>query len=319
MSGFEIHCQRCESPLEKEDLRCPICSHAASSTAPEDLASAEVEVLRCEGCGAAVSYDVSARAPSCAFCASTMVVEVPSDPLEQTEFFLPFTVDPSAAESAFRRWLGGLGWFRPSKLGSRSTIEQLRPLWWVAWVFDADAIVSWAADSDAGSRRSDWAPHAGRAILEFDDVAVSASRGLSAEETAFLGASYELSSAFDEPSGAEGQAATEQFDLPRSAARKRVAEMIEHTAKVRLEDGYIPGRRFRNLHTEVLLRRLVTRRYAFPSFVLAYRYRGALYRVVLSGQDSDRILGDAPYSVAKILFTVTASVLAIGALAAMLL
>jgi hypothetical protein len=34
--------------------------------------------------------------------------------------------------------------------------------------------------------------------------------------------------------------------------------------------------------------------------VLAYRYRGELYRVVISGQDAGRVCGAAPTSWAKI-------------------
>jgi hypothetical protein len=97
--------------------------------------------------------------------------------------------------------------------------------------------------------------------------------------------------------------------------------MIERVAEHRLKEGHIPGNRFRNLHVSVLLRRLVRRRFAFPSYVLAYRYKGALYRTVLSGQDENRILGTAPYSTARILLaifgglTVLAAVLAaLGAL-----
>ena len=79
--------------------------------------------------------------------------------------------------------------------------------------------------------------------------------------------------------------------------------MLQDVARTRLEDGHIPGNSFRNVHTSILLRRLVTRRFAFPSYVLAYRYGGELYRIVISGQDETRILGKAPYAVAKIILT----------------
>ena len=49
-------CERCESPLERGDLRCAICGEAApvSDSAP-DTNALKIEVLRCGGCGAAVS------------------------------------------------------------------------------------------------------------------------------------------------------------------------------------------------------------------------------------------------------------------------
>ena len=197
----------------------------------------------------------------------------------------------------------GLGWFRPSDLGSASKIESLTPLWWVGWVFSAEAKLSWTADSDFGAGRADWAPHAGQTEISFDDIIASASRGLSVEETDHLADSYDLASAVRDPINDDGATIVEQFDVPRSTARQRVAVMLESTARARLENGRIPGRQFRNVRTSILLRRLVTRRFAFPSYVLAYRYGGKLYRIVISGQDETRILGKAPYAVAKILLT----------------
>jgi hypothetical protein len=239
-------------------------------------------------------------------------VEVPEDPIEQTELFLPFTVDRDRAVAAYRSWLAGLGWFRPSNLGSSSALESIQPLWWVGWVFSAEATVSWAADSDAGSRRADWAPHAGRTRLDYRDIAVSASRGLNLDETSRLAPSYDLETATGEPDGGGARAAIEQFEVPRSSARARVMKVIEEIAARRLLEGHVPGRRFRNLHTAVLLRRLVRKRYAFPSYVLAYRFRGRAYRVVISGQDESCLIGTAPYSVGKILAVV------FGGLAALL-
>jgi hypothetical protein len=303
MSVADLVCGRCDSPLEIEDLRCPICNQAAPLTAPNDVPEAAVEVMRCDRCGAAVTYSARELAPSCVFCGSVTHIEVPKDPLEQTGFYLPMTVNRDQAVAAYTGWLRGLGWFRPTNLGSESSLESLTPLWWVGWIFSAHATVSWAADSDFGARRADWAPHAGQVELEFDHIVAPASRGLSAKETEFLADTYDLDSAGAEPVSDGGATIVEQFDVPRSTARQRVASMLERLARKRLEEAHIPGSRFRNVHTSILLRRLVTRRFAFPSYVLAYRYRGKLYRIVISGQDSTRILGTAPYAVAKIALT----------------
>lgn len=318
MTTTNSTCGRCASPLERDDLRCPICAAPALHTAVEDLEHTAVEVLRCEGCGAAVSYDVRARAPACAFCGSVMREEVPDDPLEQTQFYLPFSVERTEAEESYRRWLRGLGWFRPSDLGTASTLEIMTPLWWVGWVFDAEVTVTWAADSDAGTRRADWAPHSGQTEFVFDDVVASASRGLEASETDRLIPSCDLKTAAEVPAIEKPGATVEQFDLPRSSARKRVTAFIQQMVMRRLERQTIPGTRFRNVHAAAVLRRLVTRRFAFPSYVLAYRYRGSLYRVVLSGQDAACVIGTAPYSVIKILSLVFGGVVAVALIAALI-
>lgn len=300
MTTSPTTCVRCASQLEPEDLRCPVCNATAPESNREDLPNTAVEVLRCDGCGAAVSYDVHARAPACAFCSSVMHVEVPDDPMEQTQQFVTFTVNRAQAEGSLRRWLRGLGWFRPSDLHSASRLESMTPLWWVGWVFDAEAAVTWTADSDAGAQRADWAPHSGQTDLVFEDVIVSASRGLSAEETDHLIPTYDLAAVRDDPDDDVAETVVEQFDLPRSAARGRVAAFIQRLVTDRLQQESIPGRRFRNIHAALVLRKLDTRRFAFPCWVLAYRYRGALYRVVISGQNADCLVGSAPYSVAKI-------------------
>ena len=245
-------------------------------------------------------------------------LELPADPPEETQLELPFTVDRTSAEGAYRGWLRGLGWFRPSDLGPASRLETMTPLWWVGWVFDAEATVTWAADSDADARRSEWAPHSGQTELRFDDVVVSASRGLAARETEWLIPTYDLETAQDAAREPEPGTSVERFDLPRSAARGRVGAFIEQLVSERLEREAIPGTRFRNVHAAVALRRLVTRRVAFPSYVLAYRYRGSVYRVVISGQDATCVIGTAPTSTAKILAVVIGGLAALALLVALI-
>jgi len=325
-------CERCASPLEAGDLRCAICGQAAPLPATGGAAARrselEVRVMRCDECSAAVRYDAAAQGLACAFCGAVMRVETVSDPQEQTEHFLAFSVRREDAGAALRGWLGGRGFFRPSDLGSASRVERVRALWWVGWSFDAEALVSWTADSDAGAGRSAWAPHAGRAHLRFDDVVVSASRGLSQAETDALGPRYDLAARGPAPSatapgaGADGAAETdvvvEQFDVQRSLARRRVLEVLRESAARAVEAHHVPGRTKRNVHAEPLLRSLATTRYAFPAWVLTYRYRGEVHRAVVCGQDATCVVGSAPYSVAKIALAVAAVLLVIGAVVAAL-
>lgn len=310
-------CERCDSALEMGDLRCAICGQSVPVSA-ETRTVTEVEVLRCEACGAAVRYDVEVQAPRCAYCDSVMQLEKLEDPVEQTEAFLPFTIDAKQAALALRRWLATLGRFRPSDLKSTARIESLRPIWWVAWVFDAEALISWTADSDYGSRRSRWAPHAGQVLMEFDDILVSASRGLTDEETDALEPYYDFSTARTEPEGTAG-AAVEQFEVQRSFARRRIVAAIDEIATERVAQRHVPGSKHRKVHATSLLRALATRRLALPAYALAYRHRNRLYRAIISGQRAYVAFGTAPYSVVKIAAVAVgiASLLAIAWLLAM--
>ena len=302
------NCERCESPLESGDLRCSICGQAS----PADRLHAEtltVQILRCKGCGAATAYDIEHQAPSCTFCDSVVEVETVDDPMEQSEGYLPFTTGQDEARKAMRHWLSSLGWFRPADLTTSARLEQLKPLWWVGWVFDAESEVSWAADSNAGSRRSAWAPHSGQVNMTFDDILVSASRGLSQSEVSAIGPGCDLRSIRDQPEGAQN-ATIEQFDLQRSQARQQIIAAIQNIAAARVEQNEIPGTSFRQTSVSVVLRKLITRRISLPAWVLAYRYKGRLYRMVISGQDVSYVTGTAPYSIAKIIFVALCAVVA---------
>lgn len=294
-----IACRRCESPLESSDLRCAICGLAAP--APERPASEEAveQVLRCHGCGAAVAYRAEVQAPRCDFCGEVMELETPDDPVDQAEAFVRFRVTPEQARAALEAWLGSRGFFRPSDLRARARINELRPLWWAGWMFDADVLMSWAADSDAGARRSRWAPHAGQARVSMRRAVVPASRGLELDECVALLPFYDVADTTPTPEEAFRDATVEQFVLQRSSARKLLREALRDAATEHAV-AQIPGSTHRNLEVEVLPTRLDTRHMAFPAYVLAYRYREKLYRAIVHGQAPDCVVGRAPWAVGRI-------------------
>lgn len=298
-------CARCATPLEAGDLRCAVCSKPAPADehAP---AAAIAKILRCDECGAAVTFSPEKQGTRCAFCGAVTHLEEPADPVEVAEAFLPFSVSASDAQSALRAWLGTLGFFRPSDLAATATLENLRPLFFASWVFEADLLVSYAADTDAGARRSAWAPHAGQSSMRFDGVLVSASRGLTVSEVEALATAYNLATVTPEPRGPDG-AIVERFDVQRSSARATIAKAVTDTARARSEQK-LPGSRVRNCHVAVVPHRLVSRRLGMPAYVLAYRYRDKSYRAVVHGQDARRVLGSAPVSVAKIALVAGAAI-----------
>lgn len=319
-------CARCETALEAGDLRCAVCALPTPTVRATHDGPVRAKVLRCDDCGAVVAFAPSAGAPLCKFCGAVTHVEQPVDPIEVARVRVPFTVDRDVAEHALRAWLARRGWFAPATLASEAVLDGFAPLCWAAWRVNARARVAWAADSDAGARRSDWAPHAGECELAFDDLVIPATRGLTAAECRALIPHYDLASAVaiapdigpEHPEDAVADATIEAFDAQRSAARAQVARGIEQVAATRVE-RFIPGRRFRNVHVACLLEDQRTDRVALPAWVLAYRYRGVAYRAVVHGQHPEIVIGRSPIDWTKVMRLLSTVALALAAIVALVL
>jgi hypothetical protein len=295
-----IACTRCRTEIEDGDLRCAICALPVPAQ-PMRERSEYAQILRCTECNAAVAFDAEARAPRCGFCSATMVIEQPVDPIEVARVRIPFLVEREQAEASLRGWLGNRGYFAPRTLRDDAVLESLTPLCWAGWLVNAEATVAWTADSDAGARRSAWAPHAGQLPVRFDAIVVPASRGLDHDECRLLVPYYDVGKAVPVEASITGEvpAMIESFDAQRSAARHIVQRAIDATARTRVEPS-IPGRRYRNVHVACLLERQTTDRVALPAWVLAYRYRGATYRAIVHGQRPEVVFGSSPIDWAKV-------------------
>ncbi len=291
-----MSCARCATPLEDGDLRCAVCALPVSV---RDAPIASPQILRCTECGAAIQFDAKRGTPACAFCGAVMAIEQPVDPIEIAARALPFIVERAEACEALRGWLGERGLFAPKTLRDEAVIDSMHPLCWAAWVVDAHAQVAWTADSDAGSGRSVWAPHAGVETIEFDGLVVPASRGLAARECAALVPYYDLETS----AAVTDDVPVESFDVQRSAARRYVLSAIDAVARTRME-RVIPGHRYRNVRVSCLLQRQTTERIALPAWVLAYRYRGSPYRAIVHGQRAKIVVGTSPTDWRKVLLVV---------------
>jgi len=297
-------CPRCTGRIEATDLRCPVCGHATAK--PSERAHVVTKTLRCTSCAAAMAYDAAHQAPRCVYCDAVLALEERTDPLETVESWLPFTLAPEDARTALRTWMESLGPFRPGDLRDASHVDELTPVWWVAWIFDAKALVSWTADSDMNTGKADWAPHGGQQELSFDSILIPATRGLTFLETSVLTPTYDLRTASPTSEGPP-EARKELFAVHRVAARKRIDDALRFRAKQRIHD-VVPGKRRRRLDLSVVVHALDTRRHGLPAYVLAYRYRGELYRAVISGQDGACVLAEAPWSPWRIAVAVVAAV-----------
>jgi len=237
-----------------------------------------------------------------------MQLKEQTDPILETESFLPFTVSIDEAKESLRSWLDAQGWFRPYDLVRKAKLESLKPIWWVGWLVDADILVSWTADTTHDAQQAKWAPAGGQCRVAMKDVVIPATRGLSEEEVQALLKSHRFETREAEPRGPAG-AEPELLTRRRSEGIRFLRGALEGRVRAHVVEHELPSKVHRHLDVELLLQGLRTTRLGFPVFVLAYRYRREAYRALVSGQNPDVVHGRAPTSRLKVVLTIGALVM----------
>ena len=97
-------------------------------------------------------------------------------------------------------------------------------------------------------------------------------------------------------------ASVECFELSRSRARQRILAHIESYGRAAVKDvSELRGAETRKINAVGYLKGLRTQNVSLPAYILAYRYKGKLYRVVINGQDASVSCGEYPVSAVKVI------------------
>lgn len=301
-------CGVCRSYMDDEDLFCANCG------TENPIAASEVQQLShvashhsfdCTSCGASMSYDASAQALRCPFCGSTEMEKREDVRAIMPDGVVPLSVTRESAEAVLREWLTK-GFWRPSDAASASHIGEMLAVYVPYWVFEADTDTMWTADSSPAPRgcRGDWYPLSGANRSKYPGVLVGGSSVLTPNETESI-APFRLSQLVRPDQVDLDNAIVEAFKVPRKLARPLARGAIE-----RLESqacsAQVPNR-VRNLKVNVRISSMRGRPLLLPIWILAYRYKSSVYRVLING-DSGKIAGAAPFSYRKLSLVVGVSV-----------
>ncbi|QEG43739.1 zinc ribbon domain-containing protein [Roseimaritima ulvae] len=302
-------CQVCGALTDDEDLFCHNCGTEvamadANTVAPSTTAA--THSFRCESCGASMSYDASAQALRCPFCGATQLSEVSTQSVLQAEQVVPMGVDRAVAEARLREFLGSSFW-HPGDLGRQSQMQQATPVYVPYWVFAADAHTCYTADSShtPPGARGDWYPVSGERSERYQGVLISGSSVLTPAETQSL-LPFDLQAAVPNGELDLTNVTLEQFRVARKHARPWARTSIEQLERQRCAT-LVPGRA-RNVRVNVMLSNVSSTSMLLPVWILAYRYRDQVYRVLVNGQ-SGKLAGQAPLSYWKLFGVIAAVVL----------
>ena len=297
-------CGVCRSYLDDDDLFCANCGteNPLSDTEAKRLEHAPSHHrFECQGCGASMSYDASAQALRCPFCGDTRMQSRPAARGIVPNRVAPLEVTQAQAEKRLRGWLGN-GFWRPSDAASASTIGSMTAVYVPYWVFEAETDTMWTADSSPAppGSRGDWYPVSGDHRARYPGILVSGSSVLTPRETDAI-APFHLDRAVRPDAIDLTNEIVEEFKVPRKVARPLARGAIEGR-EIAACQRLVPNRS-RHLKVNVKIAAMHGHPVLLPVWILAYRYRDDVHRVLINGQ-TGKIAGSAPFSQGKLVAVV---------------
>jgi predicted RNA-binding Zn-ribbon protein involved in translation (DUF1610 family) len=296
-------CESCGALVDVEDLFCANCGTEVpeASSGHSARVATEAKNFECKGCGATMNYDASAQSLKCPFCGSVDLAEDPSKGILAPELVVPFAIDRAEAQTRLRGWLGSSFW-HPNDLRTTAQMTELRAVYVPFWIFTTRVRTHWTADTSRTppGASAPWYPMYGHGERVYEDLWIPASSGVSVKELNRV-LPFDTAPAVPPDQVDLVDVTVEQFSMSRRYARPQAQAVVEslETAAAARE---VPGSS-RNVHVNVLMDGATSRPALVPIYVLAYRYRDALYRYVINGQ-SGQATGSAPTSLAKVAMVV---------------
>jgi hypothetical protein len=315
-------CRHCaaRAPLPPPTSRGPreLRLDGALEKAPRGYGT-EVILVECGSCGAAVNLEPHERATKCTYCASPTVVTKPPNPdLLQPESLIPFRVTQAKASLAFNAWMGGL-WFRPGDLARQARVEGVHGIYLPYWTFDTEVSSRWEAErgehyytTESYEAEEDgrtvrrtrqvqhtrWHSAHGRRKDKHDDVLICATKGVR-EGLARELCDFDTTKLVAYSPGYLCGSRAEAYAIDLHDAWRLAQARIDEVQKQRCADD-VGGDTHRNLEVHHDFDRETFKHVLLPLFVLAYRYNGRPYQVLVNGQTA-AVVGKAPLSLWKVM------------------
>ncbi len=287
--------------------------------------------VRCQTCGASLTFEGAQRSTTCPYCASPAVLErAASAAVAPARFALGFTVPREAAVARVRAWARS-GLFRHSGL-EHADVETLRGLYVPAWLYSAVASADFSASIGENytvrrtrtvtrngrtttqtytTTETEWRPLQGRFVGYVADVLVTASRGLSNTELAKL-EPFDLRFLTRYVPGMIAGFGAEDVTLPGDASAQYAREEAAREVHGRLA-AFMPGDRHRDLRSELRVHDEAADVVLLPVWVFAVRHAPEKppLRVLVNGQ-TGQVVGDKPLAWWKIALAIVALVVVLA-------
>lgn len=353
--GRVFPCAKCGADVEfdvaSQSLACPYCAHVTPIVREPERRVAEqdfyervawlkevragrartqvdgVSEVRCDGCGANVSFHGPLTSSDCAFCGAPIQRDKVHDAEDRVpaDGVLPFQVPVARARQLLAEWVR-TRWFAPGEFKARGADGRFAGVYVPYWTFDAHTANRYVGErgdayyvtvrvgkTTTTQRRVRWSHAAGSFRLFFDDVLVVAAKEL---PTALLQKlePWPLAKCrpFDPQFLAGFLAQTYEVELEPGFREAKARMDEELRAQTRREIG---GDEQRIHSLESVFDPITYKHLLLPVWLLSYRFRGTTYRVVVNAVTGE-VQGTRPWSAWKIAGAVLAGLAIVGAVIA---
>ncbi|WP_373535766.1 hypothetical protein [Microcoleus sp.] len=302
-------------------------------TALTTLSTTALEV-KCNDCGASITFEPPKVAGRCPFCASPIVTQpVKASPSLQPEGIIPFEVTDKQARESIQKWLSNR-WFAPSALKSLAQPEKIQGVYLPFWTYDCYTVSYYKGDrgehyyvtesytetnangeTETKTRQvqhTRWWPASGRVDRTFDDILIPATTSvdrprLDALEPWHLKESLRpYNSSY--LAGFEAQRSQVSLPLGFDSAKNVMAGTI-HFDVCRNIGG--DEQRVHSVSTDY--NAITFKHILLPVWMCAYRYQNKQYQVIVNARTAE-VQGDRPYSAWKIAGAVVSGIVFAGAM-----
>ncbi|GGB00508.1 hypothetical protein [Puia dinghuensis] len=331
-----LTCQYCGAANEiKDDDTSPIVAFDyADFVAGKNGGSAAqtARVVSCKNCGASTTLPPEVNSDTCVFCASPLVLnEAQNKSIIRPHYVLPFIVPQAKALEDFRAWLKRL-WWAPSDLTKMVSGDAhgFKGIYIPHWSYDAATLSNYAGsrgdyyyvtetyeeqDDDGNTvtqtrevRQTAWSPVAGAVENAFNDVLISASHSLP-QDVANRLEPWKLEALvhYNEQyvSGFRSELFQVEPEKGLEEAKRRMQPVIRETIldDIGGDEQVIDAidTTYSNLGLKYLL---------LPAWISTYKYNNKVYHFTVNACTGE-VVGERPYSAAKIALAVIAAIVLI--------
>jgi len=320
--GYENKILRSGQVIVEKDLKQALAALHRSKPV-----NSHEHVIQCKNCAATFTLGSGVHADECPFCGTPVVLGTGHLRSILPQALLPFSISAKQAKQAYRHWLKSL-WFAPNQLKKYARDDtQLNGIYIPYWTYDSDTETRFSGlrgdvyyeqqavtviENGRRVRRTvsvpkiHWTPVSGHTSRHFDDVLIGATKTLPRQLTDWLGP-WGLSKLipYQEAYLSGFQSEIYQVDLDEGfdAARKIMDQTIRADVCYQIGGDRQQIQRLETQHDNTTFKHIL-----LPIWTAAFQFRGKTYRFVVNGR-TGKTKGERPYSVIKIVLSVTVAVL----------